>query len=130
MDLRLLTDVDEQVDKLAVGSQPELLCVADARSAWATVARIESRLASIKAALAQRLDDAEALARASGTTVAKAKQTIETGKALRDSDVVRAALTGGSISFDQAKRPGNRSRWPAERSQTHQAEATLADPRP
>jgi HNH endonuclease len=102
MDLALLNDIAVGIEKLAVGSQPELLALADARDAWATIARAERGLASLKAGLAPRIDDAEELARVSGTSVRKAKQVVETAKALQDADVVRNALTGGSISFDQA----------------------------
>jgi hypothetical protein len=97
-----LHDALRSLEKTNAELDPDLLSVADARSAWATCARAKNLIAYIETSLARRLDDAEELARVSGTSVAKARQTLETGKALQDSDVVRDALAGGSISFDQA----------------------------
>ena len=81
---------------------PDLCSAADARGALAAYARAEKLAAFGKARFASRVDDAEEVAKASGTSVAKAKQVVETANALRDSDVVRDALAGGSISLDQA----------------------------
>jgi 5-methylcytosine-specific restriction endonuclease McrA len=97
-----LHDAITSAKKANVELAPDLLHAADALHALAAYAELKKLASYGEAALAQRVDDAEKLARVSGTSVAKAKQTVETGKALRDSDVVRDALAGGSISFDQA----------------------------
>jgi hypothetical protein len=61
------------------------------------------RLASYgKAVLARRIDDAGAVARATGTSMGQAKKTVETGAALREAPEVGSALASGEISFDQA----------------------------
>jgi hypothetical protein len=55
-----------------------------------------------KAVLARRIDDAGAVALATGTSMGRAKKTVETGAALRAAPEVGDALAGGEISLDQA----------------------------
>jgi hypothetical protein len=111
-----LQDAIASAQKANVELAPELLSAPDALRALAAYAELKKLASYGEAALAQRVDDAEKLARVSGTSVARARQVVETAKALGDADIVRDALAGGSISFDQPKRPGNRSRRPAELS--------------
>ena len=82
--------------------EPELLDAGSARELLALCARGEKLFAYAKTALARRVDDATEVARASGTSVGKAKVVVETAKALRDSDVLNDALAGGDVSVDQA----------------------------
>jgi hypothetical protein len=64
--------------------------------------------------LARKLDDASEVARLAGTSVTKAKATVQTAKALADADEVRAAFQDGDISCEQAPRsPGRNKRAPA-----------------
>lgn len=53
------------------------------------------------AALARRLDEAE-VARATGSSMGKAKGVVATGKAMADSTDLTTALQQGDISLDQA----------------------------
>ena len=52
--------------------------------------------------IGRKVDDAAVLARATGTSVGKAKQTVETAKALQDAEVVADAFASGALSLDQA----------------------------
>jgi hypothetical protein len=53
------------------------------------------------AALARRIDEARTVAQVTGT-MAKAKETIATGRVASQSDALNAALQEGAISVDQA----------------------------
>jgi 5-methylcytosine-specific restriction endonuclease McrA len=52
--------------------------------------------------IARKLDDAAELARLSGTSIGKAKATVDTAKALADADGLRDAFGCGDLSLDQA----------------------------
>ncbi len=54
------------------------------------------------AALARRVDEAQSLARVTGTSIGKAKDTIATGKVLSDSAPLGEALRQGEVSLEQA----------------------------
>ena len=72
-------------------------------SSWQTYAGSRKRPPSDETVLAQKLDDAEQLARSQGRPSGRHKETVETAKALKSSDEVSAAFSSGDISFDQAK---------------------------
>jgi hypothetical protein len=74
-------------------SIPELLGAADAREQLASYARAQRLAAFGVAALAPKLDDASELARATGSSTGKAKDTIATGKILTGSAPLEDALT-------------------------------------
>ena len=98
------TPIDEAVtllEKANANLEPELLSADAARDLLAAYARAEKLATFGKTVVAQRLDDATEVARVTGTSVGKAKATVETGKALRDADDVRGAFAGGEISWDQ-----------------------------
>ena len=80
--------------------QPELMTAGARRALLDEYARLEKLAAYGKTVLA--LDDADDMARVTGTSVGKAKATVETAKALRDSGEVADAFAGGHISLDQA----------------------------
>jgi hypothetical protein len=90
------------LEKANADLDPELLTIDAAREALAEYSRAERLVSFGKAALARRLDDAAELARVTGTSIGKAKETVETTKRLRDSDEVSGALQAGDISFEQA----------------------------
>ena len=97
--------VDEAVvwlEKANADLEPELMEAEDARKLMAAYARAEKLAAYGKTALARKIDDAEELARMSGTSVGKAKVTVETAKVIREAEVVQDAFAGGDISLDQA----------------------------
>ena len=91
------------IEKSNLDLEPELMTAEDARALMEEYARAEKMVAYGKTVLAQKLDDAEKLAKVSGTSVGKAKETVETAKALKTSSEVSAAFSSGDISFDQAK---------------------------
>jgi hypothetical protein len=90
------------LEKANADLQPELLSADAARDLLASYARAEKLTAYGKTMLATKLDDATEMARASGTSVGKAKATLETATTLENSDQVRDAFKTGSISLDQA----------------------------
>ncbi len=97
-----LQDALTSLQKARAELDPQLLRVADARGALATSAVVKNVLASIESDLITRVDDAEVVAKTTGTSVGKAKVAVDTAKGLKDADLVRDALAGGSISLDQA----------------------------
>ena len=108
------------LEKANADLEPELLTSQAARNRLAAYARAEKLAAFGRTVISRKIDDADVLARATGTSVGKAKQVVETAKALKDAEVVAEAFAGGVISLDQAKRRGNRSLCPAERGNAPQ----------
>ncbi|MGH2750391.1 MAG: hypothetical protein ACRDK3_05905, partial [Actinomycetota bacterium] len=99
------TQVDEAVELLEQANadlEPELLSVPEARERLQAYARAQRLAAFGVAALARTIDDASSLARVTGTTVGKAKETIATSKVLGESAPLEKALEHGEISLDQA----------------------------
>jgi HNH endonuclease len=90
------------LEKANADLEPELVGAASARELLAAYARAEKLASFGKTVLARKLDDAAELARVSGTSVGKAKATVDTGKTLRDADGLRHAFGSGDISLDQA----------------------------
>ena len=95
-------DVVEGLEKANANLEPELLTTDSARQLLDEYARAEKLVSFGKAVLAQRVDDAALVARATGTSMGKAKQTLETGVALKDAPEVGDALARGEVSLDQA----------------------------
>ena len=97
--------VDEAIavlEKANADLEPELMSAGEARELLAGYSRV-AKLASFGiAALSRTLDDATELARATGTSVGRAKATVDTGRALRDAGQVTDAMQRGDISIDQA----------------------------
>ena len=97
--------VDEaigQLEKANANLEPELLSLAAAREQLETYARAERLAAFGIAALARKLNDASELARVTGSSTGKAKDTIATGKVLGESAPLENALKHGEVSLDQA----------------------------
>jgi hypothetical protein len=95
-------DVVEGLEKANANLDADLLPVDSARELLDEYARAEKLVSYGKAELARRIDDAATVARAAGTSMGKAKQTLETGAALKDAPEVSDALATGDISLDQA----------------------------
>ena len=92
---------------------PDLLSAESARGLLTAYARAEKLAAFGKTVLARRLADASEVARVTGTSIGKAKTTVDTGTALAAADDARAAFKDGVISLDQATRsPGPNRRTP------------------
>ncbi|MGH2747422.1 MAG: HNH endonuclease [Actinomycetota bacterium] len=97
--------VDEAVrclEKANANLEPELLTADTARRMLAAYARAQRLAAFGVAALARKLDNATELARATGTSVGKARETVNTGRVLGGSAELNSALQQGDISLDQA----------------------------
>ena len=102
MDVALLDQALELLEKANADLQPELLTAADARGLLGAYARLEKLAAFGVAALARKVDDAARVARATGTSMGRARATVATGKALQGSDDLSLALQSGKVSLDQA----------------------------
>jgi len=82
--------------------EPELMRAPDARRLMKAYAKAE-RLASFGlAALARKVADPDQVAKVTGTSVGKARETVATGKVLADSGELSMALQQGQVSLDQA----------------------------
>jgi hypothetical protein len=90
------------LEKANADLESELMTADAARNQLALYARAEKMAAYGKTVLARKLDDAIEVARVTGTSVPKARATVDTAKALRDADEVRDAFQGGDISLEQA----------------------------
>ena len=102
MEFKLLDEAAELVEKANADLEPELVTGADSKVALAKYAHLKKLASYGEAALARRVDDAAAVARATGTSMGQAKKTLETGAALKDAPDVGDALATGEISLDQA----------------------------
>src|ERR687891_721584 len=102
MEFALIDEVIESLEKCNANLEPELMSAAAAREALARYARVKKLASYGETALSRKVDDAPEVARMTGTSIGKAKETVETAKRLRDSDEVSGALQAGEISFDQA----------------------------
>src|SRR5919106_1809761 len=90
-------DVVEGLDKANANLQPELLPAESARVLLDEYARAEKLAAYGRTVLAAHIDDASAVARATGTSMGHAKKTLETGAALKDAPEVGSALATGEL---------------------------------
>jgi hypothetical protein len=95
-------DLVEGLEKANANLDPDLLTTESARRLLDEYARAEKLAAYGRTTLAARIDDAKAVARATGTSMGRAKQTLETGAALKDAPEVGDALARGDVSLDQA----------------------------
>src|SRR5436190_1970930 len=73
----------ELLEKANAGLEPELLCAADARVRLDSYARAQKLVTFGIVALSRKIDDATQVARATGTSIGKAKETVATGKVMR-----------------------------------------------
>ena len=100
-----VTHVDDAIASLEKANaelQPELLDAAGARKMLELYARAKKLASFGETVIARKVDDAALIARATGTSVGKAKQVVETCKALQDAEIVAEAFAGGGISLEQA----------------------------
>ncbi len=97
-----ITDVVQGLEKANAGLEPELLSGPDKRRLLDEYLRARRHADFGIAALARELDDAPALAQIAGTSLGKAKETVATGKVLKESPTLSEALRHAEISLDQA----------------------------
>jgi len=102
MDVSLVEEAIELLEKANAGLEPELLSGPAARKLLDAYARAQRLSAYGVTALARKLDDASELSRVTGTTIARAKDTVATGKVLGSAEELNDALQHGDISLDQA----------------------------
>jgi hypothetical protein len=98
----IITDAIELLEKANADLEPELLTTQSARRLLDEYSQAEKLALYGKAVLARRVDDVAVVARATGTSMGRAKQTVETGAALKEAPEVSDALARGDVSFDQA----------------------------
>jgi hypothetical protein len=92
----------ELLEKANANLDPDLMGAADARRTLKRFAQAEKLVAFGVASLARRIDDAEQVARATGTSAGKARVVVETGKVMASSDDLSFAMQQGKVSLDQA----------------------------
>jgi len=99
---RDLADAAALIERANAKLEPAELSSSEARFLMGVYARIERLGAFGVAALSARVDDPSRVARVSGTSLGKARDTVATGSALRSSPELNAALQQGAVSLDQA----------------------------
>ena len=97
-----IEDAIESLEKENASLEPELLRLADAHRMLQLYARVQKLASFGVAALARRIDDEQQVAKATGTSVGKAKETVATGKVMGSSAPLAAALQLGRLSLEQA----------------------------
>ena len=102
MERHLLGEAVRLLEKANAGLTPRLHSRADAEALLRWYARVERLAASGKAMLSARLGDAEGLARVSGTSVGKARATIETARRVEEAPRLAEAVRSAEVSLDQA----------------------------
>jgi hypothetical protein len=102
MEFDLVDEAVELLEKANTNLEPGLLTGPAARKLLNSYARAQKLAAFGVAALSRKLDDATELARATGTSVGRAKEAIFTSKVMGDSAPLEGALKHGEISLDQA----------------------------
>src|SRR5918999_811182 len=98
----LIERASELLKKANADLDPESLSVPQARERLEAYSRAQRLVAFGVAALARRIDVASSVARATGTPMGKAKETIATGKVVAQSEDLSTALQKGDISLDHA----------------------------
>ncbi|MFN2388833.1 MAG: hypothetical protein ABR575_04420, partial [Actinomycetota bacterium] len=99
---RSLDEAVELLEKANANLEPELLGADHARKLLAVYARVEKLGAFGVTALARKTQDASELARVTGRSLGKARETVDTGKVLGDSPELSDVLQHGDVSLDQA----------------------------
>jgi 5-methylcytosine-specific restriction endonuclease McrA len=97
--------VDEAIvllEKANANLQPELLPLQEARSLMQAYARVQRLAGFGLAALAGMVGDVSEVAKATGTSIGRAKDAVATGEVMQLSPKLGDALRHGEISLDQA----------------------------
>ncbi len=95
-------DAVELLEKANADLDPELISIPEAKRQLESYAKAQRLGAYGVAALARKIDDAERLAKITGTSIGKARETVATSKTLGDSRDLSTAFQMGTISLDQA----------------------------
>lgn len=98
----VLNEAIRWLEKSNADLQPELVTAQHARELLKLYALAEKLVAFGVAALARKIDDSSEVARATGSSIGKAKAVVLTGKAAAASEDLASAMQHGEISLDQA----------------------------
>ncbi|HVF52542.1 MAG TPA: HNH endonuclease signature motif containing protein [Actinomycetota bacterium] len=102
MEVTLVEDAVELLEKANAGLEPELLSASAAQKLLEVYDRAGRLAAFGVAELARKLDDPDKVARATGTSLGRARDIVATGKVLGAADDLSDAFQSGAISLDQA----------------------------
>lgn len=102
MEVAPVDEAIELLEKANANLEPELMSGPAARRLLKAYARAQRLAAFGVAALARKVDDASELARMTGTSMGRAKDTVATGKVLGSAEELSDAFRHGDISLDQA----------------------------
>lgn len=103
MEDELLQVATDAIEKLDTVLAPQRRSRADARRMLRRYAHLKKLVCFGEAALSARLGDAVELARVTGTSVGRARQTLETGRHLAEAPELGEALRHAEVSWDQAE---------------------------
>ena len=92
----------KQIEKSNIDLEPEVLDAHAVRELLSRYAKAKKLVSYGETMLAAKLDDTAAVARATGSSLGKAKAAVDTGNSLKGADHVREAFKSGEISLDQA----------------------------
>jgi hypothetical protein len=102
MDIALIEQAIELLEKANADLEPELADSASARAFLRAYARVQRLGTFGVAAFAPKVDDAPELARVTGTSIGRAKETVATGKVMAGSQDLAMAMQQGDVSLEQA----------------------------
>jgi len=102
MELSIVGEAAELLEKANADLDSDLVSADAARAIFATYERVVRLGLFGRAVMARKIDEASEVARMTGTSLGRAKETVETSKALRHAPEVSEALKSGDISLDQA----------------------------
>ncbi|HVL64002.1 MAG TPA: hypothetical protein VM573_02405, partial [Actinomycetota bacterium] len=102
MDVGLLKQAISLLRRCNASLEPKRMEASFPRECLALYGEVEKLGAYGTAALSRKVGDVERVARATGTSIGKARAAVETGRALRDAPQVEQAFRKGRVSLDQA----------------------------
>jgi len=102
MEFHSMDEAIRQIEKSNIDLEPEVLDAHSVRELLSRYAKARKLVSYGETMLAAKLDDAAAVARATGVSVGKAKTVVDTGNSLKSADQVREAFKSGEVSLDQA----------------------------
>jgi hypothetical protein len=102
MDVALVEQAIELLEKANADLEPELLEASEARRLMTAYSRLGRLVSFGEASLSRKIGDPTEIARLTGSSIGKAKATVVTGKVIRTSDALSESMQHGEISLDQA----------------------------
>jgi 5-methylcytosine-specific restriction endonuclease McrA len=102
MEFPSMDEAIRQIEKSNIDLEPEVLDAPAVRELLSRYAKAKKLVSYGETMLAAKLDDAAEVARATGSSLGKAKAAVDTGNSLKAADEVRDAFRSGELSVDQA----------------------------